>query len=437
MKITHGLTLTLALGLLVLPLVAPAGGLAQLATGGTGLAAIQAPVLGPYLDIWSGDGVNNWGATTAYNRLHGEYLVVWTNERSGSMDIYARRVHSDGRVEPWFCVVTGPGKSYYAPAVAYSPAQDQYLIVYTHDVTTTNSDVWATAVSWNGGWISNPFPIRQEAEHQQNPAVAYNSQDDEFLVVYENGWTGSNFNDIAARRVRASDRALLSWRNIASGAPDLRTRPDVAYNGARNEYLIAYTYQPGSYLNPGDVYGKVTSADMGTLSSEISIRTGAGCQGEVSAAAGPDEYLVVWQDRVCGTNEANIYARRVNGAGEPQGPAAGFPLTIAPAYQTLPSVAYGAGCGYLVAWRHVPGTPQVWDVYGRYVRPGHDAAADAEFTISNIPSWDTGEDVACAPSGDCLVVMDNYAGGASDLEIQGRMVALHHVYLPLVVRAYH
>jgi hypothetical protein len=33
--------------------------------------------------------------------------------------------------------------------------------------------------------------------------------------------------------------------------------------------------------------------------------------------------------------------------------------------------------------------------------------------------------------------MDNYAGGASDLEIQGRMVALHHIYLPLVVRVYH
>ena len=282
--------------------------------------------------------------------------------------------------------------------------------------------------------IGNPFPIRQDPDLQRNPDIAYNSQEDEFLVIYENGWAGG-LHDISAQRVKASDGSLLSWRNIATGLSELRTNPSVAYNQSRNEYLIVYIYRPVDIYQPSDVYGKLTSANMGTLGNELIISDKPICEENVSVGVGPDEYLVVWADRVCGINDSNIYARRLKGDGSLIGPSEGFPITMNVIYQSNPSVAFGKNHAYLVVWRHVPtASNNVWDVYGRYVMPGHDKAADSEFEISNFPSFDSSVDVGCEQSGNCLVVMDNILVSGGDLEIQGRMVmAPKQIYLPTIL----
>jgi hypothetical protein len=99
----------------------------------------------------------------------------------------------------------------------------------------------------------------------------------------------------------------------------------------------------------------------------------------------------------------------------------------------LSDVGYGAGYGYLLVWRHVPaGMLGIWDVYGRYVMPGHDWPTGEGFQVSDTESFDTGVRVGCAPSGSCMVAMDNIYSG-TDLDIQGRVVSPHRVHLPLVV----
>ena len=437
MRKARWFTMFLALGALLPLLTVPAGGEANRPGSRTGRDDTASPVFSPYLDIWSGDGVNNWGPTAAYSSPHDEYLVAWTNERTIGSDIYAQRVGGDGSIRSWFAVIASPGQSYSRPAVAYSPAQDRYLVAYEYQ-SGSNVDVWARLVRSDGAWMSAPFTITQEVDRQQNPAVAYNSQDDEFLVVYENEWAGG-MHDIAARRVRASDGALLSWRNIATvpspGMTDLRTYPAVAYNAARNEYLITYTFQSVDIYGFGDVYGKLTSANMADLKREIHICDSAVSQlWTTSVAAGPDEYMVVWADRLSSPDLDDVCARRLDGAGTPQGSTCGFPIALGAGYQMHPMVSYGAGYGYLVVWRYVHGTPDAWDVYGRYVMPGRDAATGDAFLVSNTPSFDTGEDVSCSLAGNCLVVMDNYVAGATDYEIQGRMVMPHRICLPLAAR---
>jgi hypothetical protein len=202
---------------------------------------------GPIIDIWDDD-VNNLVPDVAYNSLHDEFLVVWTNNRldASTIDIYARRIASDGSLLSWFCVVSAPGTYHYSPSVAYSSAQDEYLIAYVYVNPNTGGDVWARRVHWNGSWMSNEFPIREEEGNQHYPEVAYNPDADEYLVVYENedNITPNQLFGIVAQRVKASDGSLVSWRNIATDStPPIqhRYRPDVAYSAASNKYLIAYT----------------------------------------------------------------------------------------------------------------------------------------------------------------------------------------------------
>ena len=315
--------------------------------------------------------------------------------------------------------------------MAYSPAQDEYLIVYTYEPSADDYDIWARRVKWDGSWMSAEISINLEAGKQWNPAVAYNSQNNEYLVVYENWWAGG-LRDIAAQRVDASDGSLLSWRNIATGTGEERVFPDVAYNAARNEYLIAYTFGVGS---DGHIYGKVASANLGMLGSEIHICDDSYDQDFPAVAAGPDEYLVVWEDGNWGTNDYDVFAWRADGDGTPQGSTARFEIDGLGDgnLHVDPAVAYGGGYGYLVAWRYFDAGLSGQDVHGRYVMPVQDSAAGDAFAIDNGSDSQANPAIACAPSGDCLVVEEDDWPGA-DFEIRGRFVRPCRVHLPLVLR---
>ena len=432
------LTLALGLGLVAVLLAIPQVGLAQPINKGISPAALQAPILDPFIDIWV-DTVYNMAPAVAYNSLHDEYLVVWYNDQGGpTRDIYARRVGGDGSLKSWFAVVTGTAQVNWLPDVAYSPAQDQYLVAYTYADPVSDFDVWARRVSWNGGWMSPEFPIHQDSDDQWNAAVAYNSLNDEYLVVYQNTWA-SGLYDIAAVRVRASDGITQSWRNIATGAGDWRIDPDVAYNGTRNEYLITYRFLAGPSHTSGDILGKVASYDMGTLSSEIGICTDTYDQIAPAVAAGPDEYLVAWSDGI-GTEDYDIFARRVSGDGTPQGASGGFEIAGIgnPNLHEDPAVAYGAGYGYLVAWAYDidPGALFIRDINGRYVMSGQNQAAGNGFAIDGTAYNQHLPAIACGPSGDCLVVEEDEwsPSGSGDYEIRGRFVRLHRLYLPTMLR---
>lgn len=430
MRKTCWFALFLVLGLLVSLGAVPSKELSQPASAAGGPADIQSPILDPFINIWTSDGVENLAPAVAYNTRHDEYLVVWYNEQGPSVwDVYARRVRGDGTLLSWFTVVSAAGQKNWQPDVAYSPAQDEYLVVYTYEVTAGDYDVWARRVSWNGGSISPEFPINTGADMQWNPAVAYNGQRDEYLVVYENWWAGGT-RDIDAQRVRASDGQLQTRCNIATGGVE-RISPDVAYNEARDEYLVVYTCGVGPN---GNIVGKVASGNLGTLSAEIDICSDSYDQDFPSVAAGPDEYFIAWEDGVWGTDDYDIYGRRVDGDGVPQDPDGGFAIAGETANLHVdPAVAYGSGYGYLVAWRYFDAGASGEDVYGRYVMPGRNQPTGAAIAIDDGANLQGSPALACNRAGDCLVVeRDDWPG--VDYDIRGRFVRPHHVYLPVTFR---
>jgi len=434
---------TWALTLLLFGLAAPQGGEAQSPMPQVNLPP---PEMGPFIDIWTNDPVDNTTPDVAFAIHHGEFLVTWQNEHLAMTDIYARRVAEDGSLKSWFSVISTPWWN-QGPAIAYTPMQDIYLIAYDYSgpPPNTTSDVRGRFVGWDGGYLFPEMPIRVESGTQYNAAVAYNSQDDEFLVVYENWWA-NGLRDIAAQRIKASTGALASWRNIATGTGEWRFDPSVAYNEARNEYLITYTHSPSASQFDGDILGKVATANLGVLSSEIQIASGARDQRSSTVAAGPDEYLVVWSDGDASTNDYDLYGRRVSGEGIPLGSPGGFVISSSTATNRRedPDVAFDGRCGYLVAWSYAEGgspgwPPSVQDVYGARVAVGQDSIAGSEFAIDDGSALQSHPAVACSPWGQCLVVEQDKWSPASNMgwEIRGRMVMLncpHQVYLPLLLR---
>jgi len=199
----------------------------------------------------------------------------------------------------------------------------------------------------------------------------------------------------------------------------------VAYNAARNEYLIAYT-------RDADIAAKVVDAGLSSTgsTSEIVVIFNTNLQGDVALAAGSDEYLTVWQDGPS-SSWRTIYARRVAGTGELPQP------SFLVAEQTnkvcsSPDASYGLGLGFLISWQCDYGANGS-DAHGRYVTPGMDGRVLDEFTIDDDPNTQTDTAVSCNPFGDCLFVESDNSGSA-DYEINGRTVKSLNLFVPAVIR---
>ncbi len=433
-----GLALPLVLGMWLVVILPAITGDSQAQPAGSGAhsAEAQSPIIDPPIDIWS-DGYDNREPVVAYNSRHDEYLVVWyTKQGAYTYDIWAQRVHGDGGLETGFVVASGPGEIRVSPVVAYSPAQDQYLIAY--DSGGSNSNVYATRISWDGSWSSGEFVIADAIDQQLLPAVAYNSRDDEYLVVYVNQWAGGLI-DVYAQRVRASDGHLISQNTVASGMDGERTFPSVAYSPAAYDgsggYLIAYFYHDMATYEM-EIRSKPTRAELAELwpSPEITVCPNGNAQDQPVVAAGPGEYLVIWAETILDPFGRQVRGRRMSTDGTPQGDPAGFSIggidTVDELEQQF-ALAYGERYGYLATWHfEEPSPPDT--IYGRYVLAGRDSTSGGQFAVASLSHMDSDPAVACEPSGDCLVVYSWWNGG--DYDIKGRFVRLYRIYVPLVLK---
>ena len=290
---------------------------AQEQAGRTGVAPAQvdAPAfdLGTEIVVSALDN-KQYLPAAAYNSKHNEYLVVWHNDWGGSYrDIYAQRVTATGQKKSWFAVTAGTN-SRAQPAVAYDPVHDRYLVVWAHDVAGNGSnwDIYGRFIPWDGpDNAMGEFVICDWSSSQWNPDIAYAAAQKEFLVVWTNLSFGGVPSYISGRRVFAGGGFPdTKGFTIASDATDVRLRPDVTYNLARNEYFVAFD-------DDKDVFGARLAGNGALLAGgEFKI---AGWPDQenlpaVSACAGVDQYLVVWQSKTADLHEIYGYLLAGDGA---------------------------------------------------------------------------------------------------------------------------
>jgi len=186
------------------------------------------------------------------------------------------------------------------------------------------------------------------------PDVAYNSQDDEYLVVFE--WEdvdGGSGRDLASIRVDANGQSTSPY-SVARSNSYTDTRPAVAYNPTNNTYLAVWERSPGSD-GAKDIYGAILSSSGALSGAEFVIASWEGDQQypAVAYSAARDRHLVVWEDHwPSWTNRPDIYGVSVDGLGS-------ISVTDyenitgadAPDAQIRPAVAANDANGrWLVAW---------------------------------------------------------------------------------------
>jgi hypothetical protein len=328
------------------------------ATTGAGIGgAFRISRMGP-------DGNTNYfGARcdVAYNPTDNEYLVVWDGDDDTAtlvdddFEIFGQRIDATGaEVGPDDFRIShlgtdGDTASGWAssPAVAYNLTNHEYLVVWygcddTAPLVPGEYEIFGQRVGVAGDLVGAPsFRISDVGPDGSSqfragfPDVAYNSNDNEYLVVWIADDSIGNENDIYGQRIDGVTGAELGTNDfrISDMGSDGDTNyfgvyPAVAYDPNNNRYLVVWYGDDN--VDPlvdqeWEVFGQLldgfTGEEIGANDFRISDM---GSDGDVSRRAYlPDlafdslsgEYLVVWCGDDAVDNENEVYGQRVTADG--------------------------------------------------------------------------------------------------------------------------
>jgi len=356
----------------------------------------------------------------AYNSNRDQYLVVWHNFCGGNRDIYGQRLDGDGNLLSSFAIAAG-GNDCAQPAVAYDDINDRYLVVWIFDYYGDGSDldIRGRLIPWNGpDPVMTEFVIDASTSDQFVPEVAFAHTQQEFMVVWNN--LGGAPGSISGRRI-AADGTLAAPSFIIASGPTDRTNPDIAYNLARNEYLVTYDLagldiSATRLTAGGTILGGGEFGIAGWPDPE-SQPAGAACKG------GADQYFVVWQSQQSATDNS-VFGRFIDGAGVP---GAVVQFYNSPIDEQQPDVSCNTRLQeYLVVWEHqYSNTSGPFGVFGQRVTT--DGRLSGQFTVRGVVAGDTKDHTSPATAagldGGFLVVWEHDRSGTAFQDIHGRIVA--------------
>lgn len=301
----------------------------------------------------------------AYNPTPDEYLVVWDgDDDSGSLvddelEIWAQRVYSTAlpvgsplRVSD----MGGTGDANYdalAADVAYNTTDHEYLVVWQGDddavgLVDNESEIWGQRMDQNGGGlgandarISDAGGDGDAAYGAFNPSVAYNSVDNEYLVVWMGddnvGGLVDNEMEVFSQRLTSTlsglggnDYRLTDVGGVGNATYRVTWGPDLAYNALNNEYMVTWAGEDtvdGMVNNEEEIFVQRMTADIGGSGPNDERISDVGGLGSivrralvpVIAANGANgQFLVAWQadDDIGGlaVGEYEIYLQRMEGS---------------------------------------------------------------------------------------------------------------------------
>jgi hypothetical protein len=239
--------------------------------------------------------------TVAYHPETDRYLAVWAEDRGAGSDLYAKWLFSNGLPQggaerAGFAPVRDPraglpGSSSglrHDPSLVYNPDTEEFFLVWSEQTgESTGFDIYGQAVSSSGFTRGGPRRLTSGAGDETHPSVAYNSEREAYLVVWEDN--ARDIDEIRGLRLRTN--------GIPNGAP------------------FAVISQPSNAQDP-------------------------------AVATREDGFLLVWVDDRNGN--ADLFARRINANGLPIGGPQGDDYALADSIEDELSPSLDPRSGTLV-----------------------------------------------------------------------------------------
>ncbi len=326
-----------------------AAAIALVATAGVAAAAIE-PVGADFR-------ISNVGGDTdadrdadhpavAYNSAANEYLVAWAGDSlatDGEFEIFGQRVSAAGAELGADFRISNLGMDGDAdrdaeqPAVAYDSAVNEYLVVWEGDGLATEGEleIFGQRLSAAGAQLGADFRISNlgmdgdAARDAEEPAVAYNSNDNQYLVTWHgDGLVDNGETEIFGQRLSGGGAELSIDFRISNVGTDGDTARDaessaLAYTSTGGEYVVVWEGDGLATDGEVEIFGQRVSAAGAQVPNATDFRiSNLGTDGNDDSAENPalafaptvNEYLVTWQGSGPATNfDPEIFGQRLGG----------------------------------------------------------------------------------------------------------------------------
>ncbi len=313
--------------------------------------------IGNRFTIRNDTGLEEVNPAVAYNPHRQEYLAVWYNDRPGNDDIRGQRIAWDGRrIGGSFYIAAGAGAERRFPDVAYNTQDHEYLVVWEQfNPATGRYAIYGQRIADDGRLIGTAFPIWNSSVSSHSPAIAYASTANQFLIVWS--WDSGGMMHIAGRTYSPATGLGSFFYVFQDKVGSLHQNPDLAYNRARNEFLVVWQEYTAGWMTIQGVRVKM-SGGAGVLGPYLVISSdvkGDMANPTVTAIPQPPgvgNYLVAWED-ITNASDRDILARGVDGSGNMNAPT--YALASSAWDESSPALAGSeVDSQFLAIWVWVP-----------------------------------------------------------------------------------
>ncbi|MDO8586619.1 MAG: hypothetical protein Q7T82_06220, partial [Armatimonadota bacterium] len=247
-------------------------------------------------------------SVVCYNSVQHEYLieyVVWMADDSAQVRVLRVDAATGNQIgSPIWLYSTGGVSTTGGIRVAYSPTSNSYLATY--EAYSEGGIVYGQILNSTGNPVGSNFRISTTSQlYSRNPAIAWNSASNEYMVTYQGYITAPSW-DYWGQRIRASDGALLGSNLAITTTHDIGGG-GVAYDPVMNRYLVVYEAGGDS------PWGQFVSSTPTLIGSRFAIGGGdfVGWGPSVCWDSSKKEFLVTWSASLSGSN----FGRRISETG--------------------------------------------------------------------------------------------------------------------------
>ena len=245
---------------------------------------------------------NQTDPSVAYDSFNHRFLVAWTDPANAG-DIKGRVVSADGTAFAAEFSISSNASVQSNPSVAYDDYNHRFFAVWvdTRDIDIdhpSNTNIYGQIINSDGtltGWtaVNANFVVSDNVSLQGYPAVAYDSVNRRFLVVWEDDRNAPTVsNDIYGQLV-SSDGSLY---NTVSGANFLIRGgnfryPAVAFNEAYANFMVTFSDDGGwvknfALVSPGSLIPQTGQTICYDAAGKVATCLNSGQDGTIQAGVG-------------------------------------------------------------------------------------------------------------------------------------------------------
>jgi hypothetical protein len=187
----------------------------------------------------------------------GVYLAVWEDLRDGNSDIVGAIIDPQSKVvSSNFPITAGNGRQ-QVPSVAANTNDKEFLVVWQDERNSIGStwDLYGQRVKQDGTLIGGNFRITNKSYDSCIAAISYNSKNNEYMIV----WSDLLKTWVSCRiygKVISHDGKTIGKTFQVAGSPqssEIHKNPSIAYNSKQNRFMVVWekwgSYYPYKYFS--------------------------------------------------------------------------------------------------------------------------------------------------------------------------------------------